>query len=159
MGQRGRDQADQRGDGGIACPGRSAARSPSRSGALLSRGPDCVQRRNRGPGSAKQRFARATRCIAPGTRGQCFKFQTATPSRSRGAKRPRFANPSRTARGMERWEAPGHQWAPLRQAVNPPRAARHRARPRLGAAPPSAPPASSSTIPGRPGPASSRSAR
>src|ERR1700716_1935119 len=25
-------------------------------------------RRNRGPGSAKQRFARATRCIAPGTR-------------------------------------------------------------------------------------------
>src|ERR1700755_558622 len=28
-------------------------------------------------------------------------------SRSRGAKRPRFATPSRTARGVERWEAPG----------------------------------------------------
>ena len=42
----------------------------------------------------------------------------------------------------------------------PPRAARHRARPRLGAAPPSAPPATRpSTVPGRPGPASSRSVR
>jgi hypothetical protein len=68
--------------------------------------------------------------------------------------------PREPREGMERWEAPGHQWAPLRRGVNPPRAARHRARPRLGAAPPSAPPATRpSTVPGRPGPASFRSAR
>jgi hypothetical protein len=50
--------------------------------------------------------------------------------------------PSRDLReGMERWEAPGHQWAPLEAGLTyPPRTARHRARPRLGAAPPSAPP-------------------
>ena len=54
---------------GSACPGRSAARRLLRRGALQSRGPvtsACVSRI--GPGSAKHRFARATRCIAPGTR-------------------------------------------------------------------------------------------
>jgi hypothetical protein len=35
--------------------------------------------------------------------------------------------PREPREGMERWEAPGHQPAPLRQVVNPPRAARHRA--------------------------------
>src|SRR5712672_3176696 len=71
-----------------------------------------------------------------------FKFQTATLPRSRGATRPRFANPSRTARGDG---AAGGARAPtgtLEAGLTyPPRAARHRARPRLGAAPPSAPPA------------------
>jgi hypothetical protein len=32
--------------------------------------------------------------------------------------------PREPCEGMERWEAPGHQWAPLRRVVNPPRAAR-----------------------------------
>jgi hypothetical protein len=32
--------------------------------------------------------------------------------------------PREPREGMERWEAPGHQWAPLRRVVNPPRAAR-----------------------------------
>ena len=86
-------------------------------------------------------------------------FQTAKLSRSRGAKRPRFANPSRTARGDG---AVGGARAPMGTLeaglTYPPRAARHRARPRQGAAPPSAPPATRpSTVPGRPGPVSFRS--
>jgi hypothetical protein len=90
-----------------------------------------------------------------------FKFQTAKPLYSRGALRPSFASPSRTARGDG---AVGGARAPtgtLEAGLTyPPRAARHRARPRLGAAPPSAPPATRpSTDPGRPGPASSRSVR
>jgi hypothetical protein len=65
----------------LSCPGRSAAwstcgtvrcRAVSAStrvfDALWSR--LIATRRNWGPGSAKQRFARATRCIAPGTRVQ-----------------------------------------------------------------------------------------
>jgi hypothetical protein len=81
------------------------------------------------------------------------KIQTATASRSRGAMRPRFASPSRTARGDG---AVGGARAPMGTLeaglTYPPRAARHRARPRLGAAPPSAPPATRpSTVPGRPG--------
>jgi hypothetical protein len=32
--------------------------------------------------------------------------------------------PREQREAMERWEAPGHQWAPLRRVVNPPRAAR-----------------------------------
>jgi hypothetical protein len=88
-------------------------------------------------------------------------FQTAKLSRSRGAKRPRFASPSRTARGDG---AVGGARAPMGTLeaglMDPPRAARHRARPRQGAAPPSAPPATRpSTVPGRPGPASFRSVR
>jgi hypothetical protein len=69
--------------------------------------------------------------------------------------------PREVREGMERWEAPGHQRAPLEAGLTyPPRAARHRARPRQGAAPPSAPPATRpSTVPGRPGPASFRSVR
>src|SRR4051794_15852823 len=89
-----------------------------------------------------------------------FKFQTATPSRSRGAMRPRFAKSlANLSEGMERWEAPECLRGTLEAGLTyPPRAARHRARPRLGAAPPSAPPATRpSTVPGRPGPASSRS--
>jgi hypothetical protein len=61
------------------CPGRSAARSTCeavrcRATSAFTRVFDAIwsrllaTRRNRGPGSAKQRFARATRCIAPGTR-------------------------------------------------------------------------------------------
>ena len=61
---------------------------------------------------------------------------------------------------MERWEAPGHQWAPLRRVVSPPRAARQ---PRAPKARRSASQRSTttraSTVPGRPGPASSRSVR
>ena len=52
-------------------PARSAARSSCEAVRCMSRGPGCVRQcsfSNRGPGSAKQRFARATRCIAPGTR-------------------------------------------------------------------------------------------
>ena len=52
--------------------------------------------------------------------------------------RPSFASPLHDLReGMERWEAPGRQWAPSEAGLTyPPRTARHRARPRLGAAPP-----------------------
>src|SRR3954469_3129432 len=35
-------------------------------------------RRNRGPGSAKQRFARAARCIAPGTLGHSIEQRIMT---------------------------------------------------------------------------------
>jgi hypothetical protein len=81
-------------------------------------------------------------------------FQTTKLPHSRGAMRPRFADPSRTPRGGG---AVGGARAPMGTLeaglMDPPRAARHRARPRQGAAPPSAPPATRpSTVPGRPGP-------
>src|SRR4051795_6341687 len=91
-----------------------------------------------------------------------FKFQTATLPHSRDAVRPRFAiSLARLARGDG---AVGGARAPTGTPeaglTYPPRTARHRARPRLGAAPPSAPPTTGlSTVPGRPGPASSRSVR
>jgi hypothetical protein len=107
-------------------------------------------------------FARTTaECLSAPCENSEFKFQTANLPRSRGAMRPRFASPPRTARGDG---AVGGARAPtgtLEAGLTyPPRAARHRARPRLGAAPPSAPPATRpSTVPGRPGPASFRSVR
>jgi hypothetical protein len=142
-----------------AFPGRSAARSSSRSGALQSRGPAFLNC-NRGPGSAKQR---EERCIAPGKRCCNFQIQISNSQGSAFSRRnasevcQSLAIPSE---GVERREAPGHQRAPLEAGLTyPPRAARHRARPRLGAAPPGAPPTRPSTVPGRPGPASSRSVR
>jgi len=53
--------------------------------------------------------------IAPGTRDRRFKFQTAKPLHSRGAMRQGLPVPREPREAMERWEAPGHQWAPLRQ--------------------------------------------
>jgi hypothetical protein len=88
-----------------------------------------------------------------------FKFQTAKPLRSRGAKRPRFASPSRTARGDG---AVGGARAPMGTLeaglTYPPRAARQ---PRAPKARRSASQRSTglSTVPGRPGPASFRSVR
>jgi len=83
-------------------------------------------------------------------------------SRSRGAGASEvcqsLANRARGWSGGRRQDACE---APLEAGVTyPPRAARHRARPRQGAAPPGAPPAiRPSTVPGRPGPANFRSVR
>jgi hypothetical protein len=50
-------------------PGRSAARSTSRSGALQNRGPGCLRLRETGVPVLRSSASRsATRCIAPGTR-------------------------------------------------------------------------------------------
>jgi hypothetical protein len=72
-----------------------------------------------------------------------FNFQTATPSHSRGAMRPSFASPSRDQRKgwsdgrrqgcCVRHPLEADQWTHLARQGD-------RARPRLGAAPPSAPP-------------------
>jgi hypothetical protein len=81
-----------------------------------------------------------------------FEFQTAKLPCSRGAERPRFAISLTTcARG---WSGGRRQGCCVRHPLEagltyPPRTARHRARPRLGAAPPSAPPTTGlSTVPG-----------
>jgi hypothetical protein len=134
---------------------KNAASRPGHGRIFVAR----MGKRNPGTANAEALFPDCA-ALHPGY-GLIHKLQTAKLSHSRGAKRPRFASPSQPREGMERREAPGHQRAPLEAGLTyPPRAARHRARPRLGAAPPGAPPATRpSTVPGRPGPASFRSVR
>ncbi|MEA2889927.1 MAG: hypothetical protein QOI05_720 [Bradyrhizobium sp.] len=66
----------------------------------------------------------AERVAAP-----CFNFQIHVSNSHTFAFSRRNASevckiPREPREGMERWEAPGHQWAPLRRVVSPPRAAR-----------------------------------
>jgi len=136
-----------------------------RSGALQSRGPACLRLEETGVPVLRSGASQELRAASRPGHVIAFLIQISNSRASvfsrRNASEVCQSLANRARGWMERWEAPGCLRGTLGgRSMDPPRAARHRARPRQGAAPPSAPPAtSSSTIPGRPGPASSRSVR
>jgi hypothetical protein len=145
MGQRGRDQADQRGDGGLSVVSR--ARCGILHAAPQSRGRyerRCLVR-SRFCEAARRALHRArdTRPTIQISNSQTFSFSRRKASEVCQS----LANRARRWSGGRRQDACE---APMEAGlIDPPRAARHRARPRLGAAPPSAPPATRpSTVPG-----------